>query len=270
MTLLETTPPERGFLSLGIPFVSFPSVFKNTSLGGPGLNLQLPPSTAAQMQLPYHAASPTREFVPSMPIPAPPAFNNQLASLTSPPPTPQVAAPPPTQGPKPTAAMNPTATNWSKITKTITDSDGFTGVTTTKARPSLPDPKVILLNKSDQRIDAKLPKVDSNTKTALEQRIKQQKVCNNFHLLGSCPSGPRCTFQHGERMGMKEQLALRLKARERACPRGSGCRQFDGVCGHSCPWPDCTWSECFFGNLHTIDDTVAMTMHEDGRIEIVR
>jgi len=201
-----------------------------------------------------------------------------------------------TPAPTPPAISSYAAKTSSSKPDTV-DADGFHGVTVASKRPTLPDPKIILLNALDQRIDTKLPNVDSSTKATLEARIERAKVCNNFHLLNKC--GGRCGFDH-EPMSAKMlvsflspshslshafsnhspdiisnltrsfQLALRHKARERVCPRRSGCRQADCLSGHMCPWRDCDKTMCFFRELHGIDTEVRMKMDENGRVDPVR
>jgi hypothetical protein len=266
MSLLETTQAERQYFQLGMPLVNFSSVFREEPLE----SIRGTQSSAFQedfMPMLNSARSNPAPLLPSSIMMAP--FS---PGPIGPPPgiaiLPSVAAPVSTPA-KPTATSTP---SYAKATQDIPDSDGFSKVSIVKARPTAPDPKLILINYYDQRIDPKLPKADSMAKAELDSRIKQQKVCNNYHILGpkTCTSGSRCTFQHGERMGPKEQLALRHKARERVCPRKSGCRQADCLCGHHCPWADCTQDTCFFKDLHDLDVNVAMKMDETGRVETVR
>jgi hypothetical protein len=272
MTLLETTQAERQYFQLGMPIVNFNSVFREE-----GLDSIRGTQTSGSQEEYMPTLSPARSHggaplptIPYQPTPiGPPPGMAVLPSVAAPMiPTKSV----PNIAPTAPAPAPVNIHSYAKASQPVPDSDGFSKVSVVKVRPTAPDPKIILINYFDQRIDPKLPKADSASKAELESRIKQQKVCNNYHIIGpkSCTSGSRCTFQHGERMGPKEQLALRHKARERVCPRKSGCRQADCLCGHHCPWGDCTQDTCFFKDLHDLDMNVAMKMDENGKVEAVR
>lgn len=286
MTLLETTPAERGFRNLGINIATFDSVFRNEQLDTPPRPVVAQPPIGTMPFRPQAA----NEFIPSMTIASPPpGFENQApapsqalpakaAMLATP--QPQVV-PPPAAAPVKTPALTPPATtasstpsyaSYAKISNTLPiDSDGFSGISRASKRPTIPDPKLVLINAADQRVDPKLPKVDSNTVQELNNRIKQSKVCNSWHIFGTCQMNKRCPFEHGERMTGKTQLALRYLARERLCPRKASCREASCLCGHHCPWDgDCQRATCYFGELHDMDLTVTMRMNESGKLELVR
>jgi len=44
-----------------------------------------------------------------------------------------------------------------------------------------------------------------------------KKMCNNWHLGGSCDKGEFCNFQHEPKLPPGEVTALRYKARSLAC-----------------------------------------------------
>ena len=44
-----------------------------------------------------------------------------------------------------------------------------------------------------------------------------KKMCNNYHLGGSCTQGKFCHFQHEPKLSPGELTALRYKARSLAC-----------------------------------------------------
>jgi len=130
--------------------------------------------------------------------------------------------------------------------------------------------KAVLLNINDQRLDPKIGRPDAIAWARLNNRIKEQKVCNNYHLLGKCSNGNSCGYAHGDRLDVKEQLALRQKARERVCPFGSDCREIDCFFGHQCPRESaCIWDICYFEDLHGLDPTPRMKMYENGEVDIL-
>jgi hypothetical protein len=213
ITLLETTPAERQYRQVNMPITRFDSVFKNEPLDS---TPKLQSSTTVP---PPRSKSPVKEAKPvartpiieAVPLARVATTENLPLARAATVPTPP--APAPAKQPTIVAATTPTPpTTTSYATKTSSnkavtvDSDGFHGVTVGK-RPTLPDPKSILLNSLDQRIDSKLPNVDSSTKATLEARIATLKVCNNFHLLNKCQG--RCPFDH-EPMGAKMLVSLFL------------------------------------------------------------
>jgi len=234
LSLLESTPAEYGYRNLGFEMVSFKNVFRQDPLPANGYLAQ--PLRAATTPLtptqniPYQP-KPIGPPSASVPQPAPPATSS-WATIG---------------GPAPPQTIN-----------TIPSSKALTGR------------KAILLNINDQRLDPKLGKPEPLSMARLNSRIKEQKVCNNYHLLGKCSNGNGCGYSHGDRLDAKEQLALRQKARERVCPAGSDCRDVDCFLGHQCPRDDkCIWDTCYFEDLHNLDSTPRMKMYENGEIEVL-
>ena len=94
-----------------------------------------------------------------------------------------------------------------------------------------------------------------------------------YHLLNKCPKGANCPYQHGERLGQKEQMVLRSKSRGTLCPKGAGCMNMECVLGHCCPrGMGCERENCFFGSLHYEweEMRVAMKVWEGDEVEIIR
>jgi hypothetical protein len=54
----------------------------------------------------------------------------------------------------------------------------------------------IPVNKSNHRLDPYLAPVDADAMNRLKARIEKHRVCNNFHLQGSCDAGDRCEYDH--------------------------------------------------------------------------
>ncbi len=286
MTLLETTPAARNYSSLAFPIVCFSSVFRTEELpeARPLPAYQTPESRPPQ---PYQAPEVRAALSYQAPVFTPQAASqaNILTPQSAPPGnifTPQSTPQgnvfsPPASSPKPTpqppsakaAVPSPSPapvkpSTYATIGKLDSDTKQI------NIAPTKPvQRRAILLNIHDQRLDPKLIKPDFGVMQKLNARIKEHKVCNNFHLTGKCIDGEFCQFSHGERLGPKEQQALKCKARERVCPRASDCRDIDCFSGHHCPKEPCAWDGCYFGDLHDLDNVVRMKMFENGEIEIV-
>ncbi|KAL9001603.1 MAG: hypothetical protein Q9188_005435 [Gyalolechia gomerana] len=78
-------------------------------------------------------------------------------------------------------------------------------------RPIYPGP--VYLNKDDERVDESLGSVTERAETSLEMRIRNGKLCNDFHLRGDCLN-PRCPYAHEPALEGEELVAFALKARQ--------------------------------------------------------
>ena len=124
---------------------------------------------------------------------------------------------------------------------------------------SNPVKKGILYNEHNQRIDEKLPKPDPIAENKLKMRVQQKgKLCNNWHLKGKCANGANCHYNHEPALTDGEKLAFRHRVRTTPCPRGLECPDVNCYLGHQCPLPNCMRSNCFFDELHGIDQTPVM------------
>ncbi|KAL2352892.1 C-x8-C-x5-C-x3-H type zinc finger protein [Cryomyces antarcticus] len=244
ISLLETTPLERGFTALGFPKVSFTSVFRSDQLPDrPNM------STISPLQ---HSALPHRPATFG-PI-APPSQQQGIASTAS--------TQPKLVGPGTSTTSPPNS--WAAVGKA-----NATEKTINIAAAKFAPRKFILLNAYEERLDPELPRADKNAVNRLHERIKREKVCNDYHIRGTCEAGKYCDYAHGERLSPSEQLALRHKARARSCPSRSACRHFDCTFGHVCPYgEDCQFEQCYFRELHNIDENVAFKLYEDGSKEV--
>ena len=113
----------------------------------------------------------------------------------------------------------------------------------------------IFRNAEGQRVDITLPKADRSAVSSLNGRIQRGgNLCNEYHLTGKCPVGPRCDYRHDPRLTVAEQLALRHKARSRLCKNESDCNNAMCFFGHMCAnTPECWYENCNFGHLHHIN-----------------
>lgn len=124
----------------------------------------------------------------------------------------------------------------------------------------------IALNKYDQRIDLQLPFPTGPEKQSFRERHSTHKLCNNYHLRGTCPQpeGRQCPYDHGE-IDTSLYLQLRSMARLMPCANGPGCRDQTCWSGHHCPnvgsLRECGQSNCAFGRSG---------MHDTRHLEVVK
>ncbi|KAI9721854.1 MAG: hypothetical protein M1828_004949 [Chrysothrix sp. TS-e1954] len=304
MTLLETTPAQWQFKSLGFPIVRFSSVFRDNDL----------PSRygAMQHQAYKQPAHNPPQMAATSPMPVPPpamgspinpnanVFNTQLRPTPSPaqsssnvfaatPPSTNGAASPASQapslsrapashtnGPAPqttAGSLPPSAPNtWATISKTspTNTSRSISIVPASKLAQSQPVPprRSVIHNAYGERLDTKLVKPDHEAQQAVRSRIAAQKMCNHYHLRGSCKNPGTCTYQHGERLSAKERVVLMGKTRTTPCTKASDCMDPECYLAHVCPSGDsCSWEDCWHQHL---EDTVPYKkIYDDGDIEYV-
>jgi hypothetical protein len=101
-------------------------------------------------------------------------------------------------------------------------------------------PGNVPVNKDHQRLDAYLPPTSTQERSVFNTRVHIQKLCNNYHLKGSCPIGEDCPYDHA-RASPAELKCLRQVIRNNPCPRKGGCRVLDCLNGHICQKPDCRY-----------------------------
>lgn len=94
------------------------------------------------------------------------------------------------------------------------------------------------VNRAGQRLDPSIPRPSADAWAAFTRRVQGAKLCNDFHLKGSCPRGDDCEFDHDE-VDDNVLLVLRSLARSLPCPRKSACRDAGCVNGHICLKPGC-------------------------------
>lgn len=84
--------------------------------------------------------------------------------------------------------------------------------------------------------------------------LKQQKFCNQFHILGTCYYGESCTHLHGQRLTGQDLIDLMYIARSSACPVGLQCDDESCFSGHRCPQKTCMIVGCRFP--HKVDTRI--------------
>ncbi|THY37761.1 hypothetical protein D6C99_09471 [Aureobasidium pullulans] len=236
ISLLETLPIQPGFTQLGFKVVQFPTVFRSDPL---------PDRQSFASPVVQNAAA-------FQPKPVLPTRTNSAATggvSVSPAATPVLsqAAAVKTVTPQSSSDTTGGASSWATVGK---GAPKTINVATKKA----PARKCILLNAFDERIDAVLPRTDQAAAARLSERVRNKKVCNNYHLNGKCEAGKYCDYDHGERLSPGEQLVLKHRARTRSCPDRGACRDFDCTNGHVCPYgQECYNDKCWFEEVHDVD-----------------
>jgi len=96
----------------------------------------------------------------------------------------------------------------------------------------------VLVNENKHRIDPQLPVIAPEIMNRLKARVDKRRVCNSFHLSGSCDAGDRCGFDH-EPLDEDCLPALEVLALSQPCTRRGGCRLDGCTHGHICQNPEC-------------------------------
>lgn len=104
-------------------------------------------------------------------------------------------------------------------------------------REDVPDGH-IPVNDSNFRLDPYTPPVSQDAVSRLKQRVDRRRVCNNFHLNGSCDAGDSCDYDH-DPLDEDCKRALEGLARSTPCPKRGACRNIQCTRGHICQIQDC-------------------------------
>ncbi|PLN85267.1 CCCH zinc finger DNA binding protein [Aspergillus taichungensis] len=119
------------------------------------------------------------------------------------------------------------------------------------SRASLP----VCLNVRGQRVDRP---VQYSSKGNVDS-LKRKKMCNRYHLLGSCPYGDSCTHKHGPALKSQDLTDLAYLARLLPCYNDLYCRDVECISGHCCPRDNCSDPGCRFpDSMHSVDTTIVM------------
>jgi len=125
----------------------------------------------------------------------------------------------------------------------------------------------ILRNQLGHRIDAQLEYSADDF-----ARLLPLKLCNTYHILGTCSHIQRygnCHHEHGEQLSQRNVQALRAIARLSPCHWGLSCTNPDCIHGHRCTLghrcprengspssPNCRFS----ADMHDVDTRVVSTV----------
>lgn len=111
----------------------------------------------------------------------------------------------------------------------------------------------ICVNARGQRVDRH---VRYSSRDNVDE-LKGRKLCNRFHLVGSCTYGDDCTHKHGPSLSPRELIDLTHIARLSICPNGLFCREVNCTCGHRCPRENCSGYGCRFpDSMHGVDTNI--------------
>ncbi|PLB42596.1 CCCH zinc finger DNA binding protein [Aspergillus candidus] len=128
---------------------------------------------------------------------------------------------------------------------------------TSSTKPQAPRPRrvspPICVNVRGHRID----RPAQYSSKANVDSLKRKKMCNKYHLLGSCPFGDKCAHKHGPALKAQEQTDLAYLARLSPCYEDLYCRDVDCISGHRCPRDLCSNPSCKFSEaMHLVDTTI--------------
>ncbi|KAI0380210.1 hypothetical protein F5Y04DRAFT_257721 [Hypomontagnella monticulosa] len=135
--------------------------------------------------------------------------------------------------------------------------------------------KYYLVNSVGQRVDEPLPQADEASIQRFNERRSKERPgtgpCNRFHLNGLCDEG-ECSYFHAPRLGLGEQLIVRIKARGSFCHNKGDCMLADCYWGHQCKYESygkiCQRRDaCTFAETHGTDLVPAEKVYEDGSRE---
>ncbi|KAF2834704.1 hypothetical protein M501DRAFT_917682, partial [Patellaria atrata CBS 101060] len=235
ITLLDTTPAEPRFRTLNFITTQFPSVFRYELLPDPPLLYPQAASFVAPVSVPSIQT-------PAKTVVSPPSTVNSAGSpkLKSASTVPHATKPP--DSPQPSSS-------WATVGKS-----GISEKIISIAPIKPVARKYLVLNMYDERLDLALQKPDRTAMDSLRARVKKQKVCNDYHVLGKCDNDRYCTYSHAPKLTAGELLSLKQMARFRCCDKWSDCRDIDCYYGHTCPNDDCRYDDiCYFRDLHSMD-----------------
>ncbi|KAI1380364.1 hypothetical protein F4677DRAFT_406576 [Hypoxylon crocopeplum] len=277
LTLLETTPAEPSFRSLGFPILRFDDVFRSEPLGNETKHSfpTMFPRARSPTQVPAGPgpiARPTQPIQKSTPT-IPPGFQEQRRSST-PIPTPTTLSANTSSPIQPTTTPEQLAAQPPRASSVISSGNGGTSISyataggvndlqnvTVKAPKPKKQPKVIFYNTDNYRIDSPTqhpPRTPAQTSyQAKFQAIKPSVFCNDFYLKGRCKWGISCDKTHDAELTGPELAIHRYKARTSLCPAGPYCVDYDCYLSHHCPRMPCSRGDmCPFydtekwGDLH--------------------
>ncbi|KAF7592318.1 hypothetical protein BBP40_000374 [Aspergillus hancockii] len=133
-------------------------------------------------------------------------------------------------------------------------------LTSVRASNRSPVRMAVCKNTAGQRVDSPLRYSSKENVDALKQR----KLCNPFHIVGSCSYGEKCNHDHSSRLRPQQVEDLRYIARLRVCPKGLGCEDENCVSGHRCPRENCMgpgYNGCKFPKvMHGVDATIVTSI----------
>ncbi|KAI1304010.1 hypothetical protein F5Y03DRAFT_384916 [Xylaria venustula] len=302
INLIETTPAEPGFRSLGFPILRFDSVFRSEPLTNetkrPTQNfpfrsrspVQINPGPIARpIQASYFPSDIISPDPHEQRLPTPLTGSMAASPVQSTSDTTTVAgarlqpfsSPPGLQLPQ--SQVNPRTSN------VISSGNGGTSISyataggtadhqnvTVKLAKPKKQTKYAYYNAEQSRIDTPTqhpPRTSAQTTYQNKfQAIKPLVFCNDHYLKGRCKWGVNCDKEHEVELTAPELAIHRYKARTSLCPQGPHCTDNECYLSHHCPRTICVKNEscCFYntekwGDLHyTKEQMITKTKWADG------
>ncbi|KAI0839785.1 hypothetical protein F5Y06DRAFT_264605 [Hypoxylon sp. FL0890] len=275
LVLLETTPAEPAFRSLGFPILRFDDVFRSEPLGNETKHNVLPPTgprprspiqqlpsgpgpiaRPQPIQKPSTTNPPTQEQKQSStPLPTSTPVSMTTSSPIQPSSTPEQI---PGQPPRTSSVISSGNGGTSISYATAGGVDDLQNVTVKAPKPKK-QPKVIFYNLDNYRIDSPTqhpPRTPAQASyQAKFQAIKPSVFCNDYYLKGRCKWGISCDKTHDAELTGPELAIHRYKARTSLCPAGPYCVDYDCYLSHHCPRAACTRGDmCPFYNTEKWGD----------------
>ncbi|KAF3002942.1 hypothetical protein E8E13_003727 [Curvularia kusanoi] len=265
ITLLETTPAFVGFDKLpNFKRANFDDIFRKDPL---------PDSAPAPVHVINTAVAVAQSPPPSaQPLPVTRSLTNRTPPAVSP--SPAVVSPAPsTPAPSISATESSEESSWANVGKGITERTNSISIAPAVNSKPATKKKYAYFNRSEQRLDEPLPPRDRASVDSLEKRMTRsgKKMCNNFHIGGSCTQGKFCHFQHEPRLTPGELNALKYKARSLAC-NNRYCEEVDCYLGHQCAnerdFGSCKFDKaCHLRATHGMDKQKYVRVDRDGNEE---
>ncbi|KAI3321184.1 hypothetical protein HD806DRAFT_198278 [Xylariaceae sp. AK1471] len=279
LSLIETTPAEPNFKSLGFPILRFDNVFRSEPLNNEYKRVQvLPFSSRSPPQLTPIGRAMQAAFNPSDSFSPEPQEQRRstpsTSSLTASPvitTTTVTATATATDRPQPiplpqdkSLAQPPAPVRTSS--SVISSGNGGTSISyataggtaehqnvTVKIAKPKKQPKFAYYNEDKYRLDTPTqhpPRTPAQTSYQTKfHAIKPLVFCNDHYLKGRCKRGVNCDKEHEVELTPAEVAIHRYKARTSLCPQGPLCTDYDCYLSHHCPRPACNRSDqCPFYN----------------------
>ena len=259
IVLLETTPAEHAFRSLGFPIVRFDNVFRSEPLK----------NESKRAAFNAKVEEPTARVVSEV-SDASGAGSAPVASPVAPAPPPSANGPWHSGSPSINRSVNGgTSVSYPPSYARVGSSNGHYNISIPVSKSKPKKPKELNWNKNDQRIDPpnKHPSPDDEARFYQKlERIRPNAFCNELYLTGQCKRRACDKVHEDPQLTPGEISVLRYNARKTPCTRGPNCRNFDCYLSHHCPFLDscrygssCKFWTSSFGNLHLGKDDLIPT-----------
>lgn len=268
IVLVETTPAEPYFKTLGFPITRFDGVFRSKPLDNESKH------NTVSVQ-PLQPIDPKLLPIRQSSFPLAQLDNGQRTVVELPePPVRYVPTPASTDSQHSPALAAAEIDPGSRATNIVSSGKGGTSISyaaaggpalehqniVLKATKAKKQPKTILYNADGCRIDPQT-KHPANSPAQSSYQAKLEKVspnafCNDHYLVGVCRRS-NCDRIHNIELSPPEVAIHRYKARTSVCPRGPECDDYDCYLSHHClkdprcpRGSACKFAHTDYGNLH--------------------